>query len=555
MLGSGVRVWMSVLLLACTLPVLAQQPAASAANVIVPPLVNFSGVLTGVNGTPLTGVVGVTFYLYKDSESGTPLWMETQNVRADKNGHYAVMLGSASSRGVPTDLFISGEARWLGVQAQGQNEQPRVLLLSVPYALKAGDAETLGGMPASAFVQAASNTAHGAAAANAGAKASATSGSRPIPAAAVTGSGTTNFIPIWTSSTNLANSAFFQTLGQVGLGTTAPGAKLDVKGSGSISIRGTTSNTAGNGLLGNATATSGVNFGVQGFSSSPSGVGVQGTSPNNGVVGIATATTGHNFGVVGQTASTTAGAAGVNGFASATTGVIYGVAGGTASRMTGAAGVSGMAFATTGAVAGVIGQTASTTTGATGVNGIASGKTGATCGVCGTTASTTNFAAGVNGFASGATGVTFGVIGGSASTSGIAVQGNATATSGVNFGVKGFTASPSGVAGAFFNTSGSGLILQGASGSSFTQVFSVDASGNGFYAGNLNVTGKLTKGSGSFKIDHPLDPANKYLSHSFVESPDMMNMYNGNITTDRRGLARVILPGYFEALNRDFPIS
>ena len=82
--------------------------------------------------------------------------------------------------------------------------------------------------------------------------------------------------------------------------------------------------------------------------------------------------------------------------------------------------------------------------------------------------------------------------------------------------------------------------------------FTVDASGNGFYAGNLSVTGKLTKGSGSFKIDHPLDPANKYLSHSFVESPDMMNVYNGNITTDRHGLATVNLPDYFEALNGDF---
>jgi len=66
------------------------------------------------------------------------------------------------------------------------------------------------------------------------------------------------------------------------------------------------------------------------------------------------------------------------------------------------------------------------------------------------------------------------------------------------------------------------------------------------------VTGKLTKGSGSFKIDHPLDPANKYLSHCFVESPDMMNVYNGNITTDKHGLATVTLPDYFEALNRDF---
>ena len=70
--------------------------------------------------------------------------------------------------------------------------------------------------------------------------------------------------------------------------------------------------------------------------------------------------------------------------------------------------------------------------------------------------------------------------------------------------------------------------------------------------GNLNVTGTLTKGGGSFKIDDPLDAANKTLSHSFVESPDMMNIYNGNVTTDKHGLATVTLPAYFEALNRDF---
>jgi hypothetical protein len=62
----------------------------------------------------------------------------------------------------------------------------------------------------------------------------------------------------------------------------------------------------------------------------------------------------------------------------------------------------------------------------------------------------------------------------------------------------------------------------------------------------------MEKGSGSFKIDHPLDPANKYLYHSFVESPDMMNVYNGNIITDHEGRAVVTLPNYFEALNKDF---
>jgi hypothetical protein len=69
---------------------------------------------------------------------------------------------------------------------------------------------------------------------------------------------------------------------------------------------------------------------------------------------------------------------------------------------------------------------------------------------------------------------------------------------------------------------------------------------------NLNVTGSLSKPQGTFKIDHPLDPANKFLYHSFVESPDMMNIYNGVIVLDKHGKAVVALPDYFEALNQDF---
>ena len=62
----------------------------------------------------------------------------------------------------------------------------------------------------------------------------------------------------------------------------------------------------------------------------------------------------------------------------------------------------------------------------------------------------------------------------------------------------------------------------------------------GYFVGRVHVTGTLSKSAGSFKIDHPLDPANQYLSHSFVESPDMMNVYNGNATLDEtgRGLGR-----------------
>jgi hypothetical protein len=68
----------------------------------------------------------------------------------------------------------------------------------------------------------------------------------------------------------------------------------------------------------------------------------------------------------------------------------------------------------------------------------------------------------------------------------------------------------------------------------------------------MSVIGTLSKSAGTFKIDHPQDPANKFLIHSFVESPDMMNVYNGNITTDATGMAVVELPAYFEAENIDF---
>jgi hypothetical protein len=73
-----------------------------------------------------------------------------------------------------------------------------------------------------------------------------------------------------------------------------------------------------------------------------------------------------------------------------------------------------------------------------------------------------------------------------------------------------------------------------------------------YFVGNVDIGGTLSKGGGGFKIDHPLDPANQYLSHSFVESPEMLNIYNGTITTNAHGEATVVLPEYFETLNRDF---
>jgi hypothetical protein len=74
----------------------------------------------------------------------------------------------------------------------------------------------------------------------------------------------------------------------------------------------------------------------------------------------------------------------------------------------------------------------------------------------------------------------------------------------------------------------------------------------GVFDGDVDVSGILFKGGGAFRIDHPLDPENKYLAHSFVESPDMKNIYDGVAVFDEAGVAVVTLPDWFEALNGDF---
>ena len=177
-----------------------------------------------------------------------------------------------------------------------------------------------------------------------------------------------------------------------------------------------------------------------------------------------------------------------------------------------------------------------------GVIGLASGSDSATGVVADTAGTTGNAVQAINSATTGSGGRVYAQTG---SPAGAGVIGNNVATSGVALGVVGATASPGGAGGVFDNFSGGTSLIIAGNGAS-SQVFNVDASGNAFFKGNV------VKGGGSFKIDHPLDPANKYLSHSFVESPDMVNLYNGNVTTDQHGVSVVVLPDYFEALNRDF---
>jgi hypothetical protein len=146
----------------------------------------------------------------------------------------------------------------------------------------------------------------------------------------------------------------------------------------------------------------------------------------------------------------------------------------------------------------------------------------------------------------------YGVIG--RSDRGIGVFGYSNSNNGVhgssgsNRGIYGFSDSNSGVY-------GSSHRYIGVYGYSYDSVGVYAHGGTGhaaYLAGNVTITGSLSKAGGSFKIDHPLDPANKYLCHSSVESPDMKNIYDGVVVLDANGEAEIDLPDWFSALNKDF---
>jgi hypothetical protein len=135
----------------------------------------------------------------------------------------------------------------------------------------------------------------------------------------------------------------------------------------------------------------------------------------------------------------------------------------------------------------------------------------------------------------------------------IGVYGNSTSGSGI--GVSGVNTSNTGWATSGVNNANSGNARGVVGGSTYGYaVYGGSTNGwAGWFDGNVNVTGTCCAASeGSFKIDHPLDPENKYLVQSAVESADMMGIYNGNVTTDAKGEAVVTLPDWFEALNKDF---
>jgi trimeric autotransporter adhesin len=578
------------------------------ASAVVPRLVNYSGRALDVEGKTISGTAGATFAIYSQQSGGAPLWMETQNVSSDSKGNFTAQLGAAKAGGLPQDLFSSGEARWLGVRINGGEEQPRVLLLSVPYALKAADAQTLGGLPASAFMLAGSVF----------------SGSQPVATPAgennagisadVTGTGTTNFVPLWTNTTGtLGNSVLFQSgtgaTAKMGINTTSPATTLDVNGS--ENVRGQLSMAS----TGAATAATGKNSQPQAFNASvfnsststavPQKFQWQAEPLNNNTAsassvmsllyasgaatpadtglkisskGVLTFASGQTFPGTGKGTVTSVGLSvptsdfTVSGSPVTGNGTLkfawnfaptsadtpnaivkrdsngsFDVTSISAQASNGGAAITGNdqsgggssgVFGNSSNGNGVYGQSSngigvqglggSSSFGVygTGLTGVAGVSDGNYIGVYGTS----------NG--SGSYGV-FGLDGSNIGVYGSGAVGVEAISTGANAGI--YAQTNGGWAVDAFGTDGGTGVLAGS-----------DTGWAAWFNGNVNVDGNLSKAGGSFKIDHPLDPADKYLYHSFVESPDMMNIYNGNAELDANGEAVVQLPEWFGALNRDF---
>jgi hypothetical protein len=686
--------WMLIFvcLSASAVPASAQQSAAQTA---VPRLVQFSGVLKDAASRPVAGVSSVTFAVYADQEGGAALWSETQNVLADSNGHYSIVLGAATTGGFPVELFGTGQSRWLGVSVARQPEMPRILMASVPYALKAGDAETLGGLPAASYVttqQLATRTTipvvsgsgatvittPGVPTAQSSGPATPNSAQSSVIDATPTGSGTTDFIPLWTSGSNLGNSILFQSGSSIGLGTTHPASTLDINGGEILRggfyeyPQGTATASAGQpshsfqwlaslyhsssetsmdyafgfravpaqNNVANPSAKLDLFYGTGGLDGSLTDTGF--SFANNGIVTFALGqtfsgasetltgslnlpnTTSSTVGVItlggtpfisnfGDPTNTFVGPNAGGGFKTSplsyvtNTGVgesaLYNISGGFNNTAVGGSALYG--------------DTTGYANSAFGLNALANNQTGNANAAFGvgagqsvqTGSSNTFLGNGANVSADPLTNATAvgasAMVGASNSLVLGSINGVNDATSNVNVGIGTSTprsalelssaasgttsATPSltltnALGGANttvsldFNTypntattnynpsarieavdAGNGsddirflINTPGSHNNGLTQILSMDTSGNVATRGNLAVGGTLSKAGGSFKIDDPIDPGGKYLSHSFVESPDMMNIYNGSVILNAKGEAVVTMPEWFSALNRDF---
>jgi hypothetical protein len=480
----------------------------------IPQMVGYQGRVTDNAGNPVAdGNYIMRFRIYDDPAAGSLVWDSGNRSVALSGGVFSVLLGDTPQPPVTLDF---DEDYWLRVTFQGEDQLPRTPLASVGYAYMAS------GLTPGTIIQ--------------------------------------GDISSWPYAALIAqnDATTGDTYGLYGISWSDEGEAIlgEAKASTGYThgVLGRSVSPDGRGVAGSALATTGSTYGVHGTSLSTIGVGV---------FGFVSATQGECSGVYGRSDSEDG--YGVRGLAMSSTGTpcgVYGLAVSPSGR-----GVYGLAEATTGVASGVRGLTQSTQ--GRGVYGEASAPTGATCGVYGNSSSTSG--RGVFGTAAASSGTNYGGRFECNSTEGMGVSGQTLATTGTTFAVHGYALSPSGRAvygevGATtgtnysiygYNRSTSGRAVYGTCIESTGTNYGVYGRTNstsgygGYFHGDVEVTGELSKGSGSFLIDHPLDPENKLLRHSFVESPEHLLIYRGKAVLDHSGTARIELPEYFSALTEE----
>jgi len=562
----------------------------------IPELTSYQGKVTDLSGNPVAdGSYSMRFRIYNVSTGGSPLWDSGIQTVSVAGGVFSILLGESPQ---PALELAFDEDYWLLVTFDGINQTPRQRLTSIGYAYMASGlvpGTVVSGSEGQISLSVVNTRVSGDATALHGEVVDGSGGIR----IGVYGKG---YYGIYGNGDD--SGGYFVAPEDNGTG---------VRGDGKRGVHGDSHATDGLGVLGRSWAATGDAKGVEGASYSVSGTGVYGwAQPSSGttrgvhgksnsvegmgVHGEATATTGTTYGVYGESASTTGGTGvygkgyyGVYGDGDSTLGVGGWFVGAEGLRSYGnSRGVLGEADATTGV--GVLGQSY-VTTGEThgvsgwvnsvsgiGVYGYAYPSSGSTRGVHGESRSTEG--TGVHGEVTATTGITYGVYGLCSSTTGRGVYGHAIATSGECFGGRFETGSTSGrgvfahaysgsgttygVYGRSDSPSGRGVYGEApyngvyglASGSSginygvFGKSYSTSGYG-GYFEGDVHVFGSLSKSSGSFLIDHPLDPENKLLRHNFMESPENLVVYRGKAELDEYGEAVVEMPEYFGALTKE----
>ena len=489
----------------------------------IPQTINYQGVLKDASGVVVpNGDYNLTFKLYDLPSGGSALWNETKTINV-VGGIINTQLGSVTPI---TSATIVGAA-WLGITiGTGSELIPRITLTSVPYsimsltvpsgsitAIKIADAQvvkSLNGLKDNVNLVAGSNVTITPSGNNLTINATGGGGGT------IGGSGTANYISKFTNSTTLGSSTLFDDGNRIGLGTNTPDFSLTVNTTPTLGLGLKVSRTGG-GLIGLAIMEDGQPTSLRGWSFESwnqklriNAAGDNGittlknlmTFDRNGNIGIGTETPLYPLHV--STSDRQYAGYFTSSYSSYGNHVVHAeylgpdtpdeVIGVYSECVPGPNHGTGGYFV--GGKEGVVARVFPTQNGLVYYYGVEGNVSGGDW-----------YNTGLHGLASG---------------------------SGTNKGVSGW---------AFGGTTNYGVY--GTAGGGTT-------SWAGYFSGNVNVTGTLSKGGGSFKIDHPLDPTNKNLYHSFVESPDMMNIYNGNIITNASGYATITMPDWFEALNQDF---